>query len=288
MPKVSVCIPTYNRKKYLLETLNSIRKQSFQDFEIIIVDDGSTDGTEDTIKKIDLPIRYYWQENSGDAAARNKLIDLAHGEYIAFIDSDDLYTDDALGALVAAAEENSGNVISYGSYIGIDENGQITKKCKRKLYSGKITEQLFQDIFIHSCGSLFPRKAVNELRFDTSLKVCSDYDLWLQLSLKYKFVAVNEPTFYRRRHSGNLSAVSLKNIKQELFVLERFYYDRGGKNHISFDTAMKRISKEQYRVGKAATKEGFFDEAKEYLKKSFYTRFNLKALIWLIKVKFFC
>lgn len=70
MPAVSVCIPTYNRKDYLKETLQSVFAQTYKDYEVVIVDDGSTDGTEEMIKTADYKVRYYWQENVGEAAAK--------------------------------------------------------------------------------------------------------------------------------------------------------------------------------------------------------------------------
>ena len=85
-PKVSVCIPTYNRKDYLKEALESVFAQTYKNYEVVIVDDGSTDGTEDMLKDADYDVRYYWQKNSGDAAARNKSIELAQGKSITFID----------------------------------------------------------------------------------------------------------------------------------------------------------------------------------------------------------
>jgi glycosyltransferase involved in cell wall biosynthesis len=286
MPKVSVCIPTYNRKDYLIETLESVFAQSYRDFEIVIVDDGSTDGTGEIIEKIAFPVdvRYHWQQNAGDAAARNSLIGLARGEYISFIDSDDMLMPDALERMVLAIESEPEDLIVYGAYIGIDENGTVTKKDKRKLYSGKVTEYLFQDIFIHSCGSLFPRKALDDHGgFDTSLKVCSDYSLWLKLSLKYKFRSLKSPTFKRRRHSSNLSISSYLNRLAELKVLERFYYEQGGDKVVSAKTASKRLSKEEYRVAKAAFLEGNYNLATNYYAKSFRTKPNIKSLIhWLI------
>lgn len=90
-PKVSVCIPTYNRKDYLRETIASVFQQTFKDFEIVVVDDGSTDGTAEMVARMDCPITYFHQSNSGDAAAPNKLIELAKGQYISFLDSDDCF-----------------------------------------------------------------------------------------------------------------------------------------------------------------------------------------------------
>ena len=223
MPLISVCIPTYNRREYLIETLDSILAQTYKDYEIIIVDDGSTDGTSEMIKNFDFPIRYHWQENAGDAAARNKLVELANGKYISFIDSDDLLMHDALERMIRAMKHETEDVIIYGTYLGIDENGNHVKRRKRKLYSGYITKDIFQDIFVHTCGSMIPKRILQNCDpFNVSLKVCSDYAMWLHLSLKHRFIALSEPTFKRRRHNNNLSTASFENRLTELQVLEKF------------------------------------------------------------------
>jgi glycosyltransferase involved in cell wall biosynthesis len=283
-PKVSICVPTYNRKKYLKETLESIFSQTYEDYEVIVVDDGSTDGTEDMIKQLGVPITYHWQENGGDAAARNRLIELSSGKYISFIDSDDLLFPDTIERLVDVMETESGDVIAYGSYVRIDQDGNVYGKCKRKLYSGSITKHLFQTIIVHSCGSMFPRKILRDtVTFDTSLNVCSDYDLWLSLSLKYKFVALPNPTFKRRRHSGNLSTVSFQNCLTEFKVLERFYYERGGNKVIPPKIALKVLSKGGFKTGRCAIREGSYDQATKLLGQSFRRHPNTKSLIYWTK-----
>jgi len=285
-PKVSICIPTYNRKSYLKETLDSILAQTYKNYEIVIVDDGSTDGTEEMIKNLVLPVTYYWQENGGDAAARNKLLELAEGKYISFIDSDDLLMPDAIERLVRVMKAEVEDVVVYGSYFRIDRNGKIYGKCKRKLYSGNITKYLFQTILVHACGSMFPKKVLKELPiFDTSLKVCSDYDLWLCLSSDYRFVALDYPTFKRRRHPDSLSQPSFENCLTEFQVLERFYYEKGGKNLIPEKTAMKVFSKEAYRVGRYAIKEGLYDQACQFLAQSWEKYPNVKILLHLARAK---
>ena len=286
-PKVSICIPTFNRKDYLKETLESVFAQTYRDFEVVIVDDGSTDGTGDLIKNAGLKnLRYYWQENAGDAAARNKLIKLAQGEFIVFIDSDDLLMPDAVERMMRVVEERDREVIVYGPYLRIDQEGNVYGRYRQKLYSGDITKYLFQEIFIHSCGSMFPKRVLEIANgFDTSLSVCSDYDLWLRLSLEYCFIALAEPTFKRRRHSSNLSAISFENRLTELQVLERFYYEKGGHNVIPKRIAMHRLGKEEYRVAVSALKEGKLQIAREYLRESFRHYPNLKTLIMILLVK---
>jgi glycosyltransferase involved in cell wall biosynthesis len=227
-PKVSVCIPTYNREYLLKETLDSVFAQTYKDFEVVIVDDGSTDGTKQMLEKNGYNVRYYRQENAGDAVARNKLIELADGKYISFLDSDDLLYPDALERMVEAVPDNTEDVIVYGPYIAIDEYGNVLYRRKKKLYDGRITEYLFENILIHSCGSLFPKKILIETGgFDTSLPVCSDYDLWLRLSLQYDFISLEKPVFKRRRHSGNISKPSFTNRNIEYKVLEDFIITGG-------------------------------------------------------------
>lgn len=250
-PKVSICIPTFNRKDYLLETLESVLAQTYPDYEIVIVDDGSTDGTGDMIRNNNYAVRYYWQQNSGDAAARNKLIELAKGRYITFIDSDDLLLPDAVERMAKVTEAEKEPVVVYGPYIRIDELGNDKGTSKRILRSGNITRYLFEDILVHSCGSMFPKKILQEAGgFDTSLPVCSDYDLWLRFSMKYRFIALKEPTFKRRRHDSNLSMRSFANRKTELNMLEDFYFNGGGKEVIPRHQAMKKLSREGYRAGR--------------------------------------
>lgn len=282
---VSVCIPTYNRKEYLKETIQSILDQTYKDYEIVVVDDGSTDGTEQMLKELGIPVTYHWQENSGDASARNKLIELANGKYISFIDSDDLLLPDTLERLVKVMEEENGQAVVYGSYYRIDKDGEIYGKCKRILYSGLITKHLFKTIFVHACGSMFPVKMLRDApAFDTSLYICSDYDLWLRLSTKYKFVGLPEPTFKRRRHETNLSKASMENCMIEYQVCKRFY-ENVGNEFISPIAAKLILGKRLCRAGRYAIKDGMYEKAYELLRESFHNRPNAKSFFYLTKAK---
>lgn len=286
--EISVCIPTYNRKDYLALTLNSIYSQELDDFEVVIVDDGSTDNTESFLKSLNLPnLRYFYQKNSGDAAARNKLIDLAQGKYLTFIDSDDLLVEGVLKKMLTKIKSYSDDVVVYGDYLRIDKDGEVFGKSKKKMYSGFVTRQLFQDIFMHSCGALFPKAIFDDksIRFNTSLKVCSDYAMWLYLSTKYELICLGEPTFKRRRHDSNLSVPSSANRLCELEVLEQFH-QKYGKELIPRSEAMRRLSEEEYRVAKAFRVENNIVKSQEYFLKSFKTSFNLKSILKFITLYF--
>jgi glycosyltransferase involved in cell wall biosynthesis len=283
MASISVCIPTFNRKAYLKEAIKSVLAQTHKDYEIVIVDDGSTDGTEQMLKDAGYPIRYYWQQNSGDAAARNRLIQLAHGRYITFLDSDDILMPNAVEQMMTVIDRESEDVIVYGPYIAIDDRGNVCKRKRKRLYSGRITRYLFESILVHSCGSMFPKRVLEQAGgFDTSLPVCSDYDLWLRLSMKYRFIALPVPTFKRRRHSGNLSTHTMANRVTELRVLERFYYEKGGSKVAPERIAFRRLSKEAYRAGKSALGERDYEAARSLLEKSVRWRPSIKSLFcWL-------
>jgi glycosyltransferase involved in cell wall biosynthesis len=284
MTCVSICIPTYNRREYLKDTLDSIFAQTYKDYEVVIVDDGSTDGTEQMIKQSCHPVRYYKQQNKGEPAARNKLIEIAGGKYITFIDSDDILFPYAVEELVKLVNSNDSDVVAYGSYVGIDEKGsEVGRKPHKPLPSGKIAADLFEYIHVHSCGTLCSRKMLEEAGgFDQSLPVCSPYALWLKLSLKYDFIPAARPIFKRRRHHGNLSAYSFTNRTIELNVLDHAYRNGFGSGGgvISPHRAMKRLSREGYRAGRCAIREGLSPIACMLLKRSFFQYPNFKSFLW--------
>ena len=279
-PVVSICIPTYNRKDFLKETLQSVFAQTYKDYEVVIVDDGSTDGTEEMMKSIGRPVRYYWVDHIGQYAARNKLIELAHGKYITFVDSDDLLFPDTIERLIKAIEKHGPDVIAYGAHVGLDKKGGFVKRKLRPLPSGNITAELFEFIYVHSCGMICAKKLYEEVGgFDASLKCCAFYKLLLKLSVKYKFIPVEGPTFKRRRHKDNVSVRSFANRNTEFDVLEDFYFNGGGKELIPHSQAMKRLSQEGYRAGRCAIKEGMYEQARRLLSQSFRRHPNIKSLV---------
>lgn len=284
MPKVSICIPTYNRKNYLKETLESVFAQTYKDYEVVVVDDGSTDGTDQMIKHSGYPIRYFRQNHSGVSKARNKLIELAEGQYITFIDSDDLLFQYAVEDLINIVGCNGSDIIAYSSYVGIDASGNVVKRKQRRLPSGCIASDLFEHIYVHSCGTMCRKEILNQAGgFDISLPVCSEYAFWLKLSLKYDFIPAARPTFKRRRHPGNLSAYSFANRKMELDVLERIYqngFSRNIKEIITPNRALKRLAQEGYRAARCAIREGQPEEACQLLRQSYQRHPNLKTLFW--------
>ncbi len=227
-PLITVGISTYNRKDYLAESLKSIQEQTFRDFEIIVVDDGSTDGTGDMMREKFPEITYIYQQNGGDASAKNTAAAHANGKYIVFNDSDDLFLPDALERLYAPLKE-APDACSYGRYITIDKDGnRLPTKPKVKKYpSGNILPDLLLHILVNNTATMMPLEKFRATGgYDTSLRCSYDYKFSLELARDTSLFFVEDPVFLRRRHGGNLSAGSYEKQHIVLDVFEDFL-----KNH---------------------------------------------------------
>lgn len=224
-PLVTIGVSAYNRKDYLQECLDSLLAQSYPACEIIVIDDGSTDGTGAMMQEKYPQIKYVYQENAGDAAAKNHAAKLAQGQYIVFNDSDDVFLPDAVERLYNAVKDQEKGAISYGTYITIDPDGnKLPTKRKAAVFpSGKILSQLLQHIIVCNCGTLIPLDVFKKAgMFNADLKVSYDYALFMELSLKSNFYAVQEPVFLRRRHGSNLSGASYAKILTVSQIFEDF------------------------------------------------------------------
>ncbi len=225
LPLITVGISTYNRKGYLADSIRSVQKQTYPNLEIIVVDDGSTDGTEEMMHKDFPDIVYVRQKNAGDASAKNKAAQLAHGKYIVFNDSDDLFLPFAVEKLYNALPAGSKGC-SYGSSIRIDKDSrQMPTRAKMKHFpSGNITKDLIRHIIVNSCGTLIPVDLFRKTGgYDSSYRVGFDYKFALELSVSVPFYSVDEPVFLRRRHDGNLSAGTYDKLGILLEILTRFF-----------------------------------------------------------------
>ncbi len=209
---VSVIISCYNYAKYLPFCLESVLCQTYGDFEIIIVNDGSTDNTAEVVEEY-LPnplIRYIRQENAGQAHAKNTGIRAATGEFIAFLDSDDFWETDKLKKQMPLFSDPRVGVV-YSRARFIDENGRSLNLSVGGEYqrprTGRITEHLFFDNFIPFSSSIVRRECLGKAGiFDESIKMGIDWDLWLRISVHFGFAYVDEPLLiYRIGHSGQMS-----------------------------------------------------------------------------------
>ncbi|MEQ9626113.1 glycosyltransferase [Coleofasciculus chthonoplastes] len=193
MPTISVIIPVYNGEKTIRETLESVFNQTFCDFEVIVINDGSQDSTLEILSAIKEPrLKIFSYPNANQAASRNRGLTHACGDYIAFLDADDLWTPDKLEAQFNALQENPQAAVAYSWTNVIDESGQFLRPGSHITVNGDAYPHLLMINFIENGSNpLIRRKALEEVGgFNTSLPLCEDRDMWLRLAARYPFVAV--------------------------------------------------------------------------------------------------
>ena len=204
MPKVSVIIPFYNRINWLSEAIQSVLDQTYNDFEIILIDDGSSDPIPSNLLTCDQRIRYIRQENKGPAAARNIGIDQTKGTYIAFLDSDDMFFPKKLKKQVAFMEENFDVILSHTSYTRINTEGKTIDEIRSGTFSGAVYPQILISCPIATPTVMLRKEFLgNELRFDESRQVGEDVVLWIQIAKNFRLAGIDEPLSKVRMHGSN-------------------------------------------------------------------------------------
>lgn len=208
MPKVSVVIPAYNAMTYLPDTLNSVLQQTFSDFEVLIIDDGSTDHIQAWVAQniTDPRVRLIAQANQGLSAARNTGIANAQGEYVAFLDADDLWEPTKLEVQVRYLDNNSAVGLVYNWIAVIDAQGKPTGKVWRGDIEGDVLEEVLQRNIIDCPSVLVRRKCFEEVGvFDRTLRSVEDWDMWIRIATRYNFGVTREALVYYRQHTSNMS-----------------------------------------------------------------------------------
>lgn len=184
--RVSVIIPTYNRSKYLINCLDSVFSQSFKDFEIIVVDDGSTDNTLSILDKYAHKINYIKQKNLGVSSARNCGIKNSKGIWLAFLDSDDLWHKDKLRYQIDYLDKNEGALICHTDEKWYKNGLYINQMDKHKKSGGRLFVKSLQMCMISPSSVMIKKDLFDKIGlFDESLPACEDYDLWLRITSQY-------------------------------------------------------------------------------------------------------
>jgi len=206
-PKVSVIVPTYNRADRLEEAINSVINQTYQDFELIVVDDGSIDNTSKVVKSFPNVQYLSMENNSGVSKARNTGLDIAKGEFICFLDSDDLWNEKKLQIQVHWMENNTDSQICYTDEIWIRNGVRVNQMNRHRKHSGDIFRYCLALCIVSPSSVMIRAKLFDEIgNFDESLPACEDYDLWLRIALKYAFHFIEEPLIIKKGgHADQLS-----------------------------------------------------------------------------------
>ena len=225
MAKVSIIVPTYNRKNLIGCAIDSVLGQTFEDFELLIVDDGSTDNTGDFIKEnyTDNRIHYFYQENQGQTYARNKALGHSSGEYICFLDSDDYWPENKLEISLKVFEDNPNIDVVYGDEMVINHEGEELGREKIKRYSGNITKHLLVENFIGMSASMVKADKIKEIGgMDEKVRVADDFSLWLRLSRISQFYYLDEVLGYYRLTEGQISVDKIARLDSNLRTVLNF------------------------------------------------------------------
>ena len=223
---ISVIIPTYNNSKFIVEAIEGVLGQTYTNYEIIVVDDGSTDNTKDSLKPYYGIIRYFYKDNGGVASARNLGIRNAQGDYIAFLDSDDLWASEKLSAVSKVIKSYPQIGLIYSDTYQIDEIGRVVGIFKAKSFGNKSYEQLLFDNFIPASSVVVKRKCFETCglffeNFETPAGA-EDWDLWIRVAKKYDIKHINKPLISYRIHSANTSKANYLKLNRDiLLVLKR-------------------------------------------------------------------
>ncbi len=268
MPKVSVVIPAYNCERFISTAIESVLEQTYKDYEIIVVDDGSTDNTAKVLSRLNSKIKYIFQTNGGPAKGRNTGILNARGEYVAFLDADDAWLPNKLKMQMEVLEKRSNLGLIYSDIYIIDDryfvdrNSGLRAFQVRPPHRGKVLKTLFLVNFIPTTSVVMRKECFEKIGlFNPILSPIEDYDRWLRLSVFYEVDYIDRALAKYRDHVSIFRKnriLTITNIINTLNGVAREY-------HVVRDTFGKevnqRISQLYAILGKSYLLKGLFKKA---------------------------
>lgn len=228
MVNVSVIVPVYNHEEYIEDCVESILPQTYRNFEVIVVDDGSTDNTAEKLLKYRDKINYLYKENGGGASALNVGIKASKGNYIAWLSSDDMFLPEKLELQIKRFEEDPELGLVHSDWYTIDKKGKITGHEKASNYGkDKVILELLKHNFINGSTTMIRRECFLKVGlFDENMRYSADGDLWSRLIRYYEFGHIPLPLIKYRWHDKNLSYHSeMMQRSREIYIsriLERY------------------------------------------------------------------
>jgi glycosyltransferase involved in cell wall biosynthesis len=220
---VSVIIPTFNRGYCLAESIRSVLEQSFTDFELIVVDDGSTDNTPEIVCQFQGVQSIRLEENRGVSFARNRGLEQARGDWVAFLDSDDLWEKNKLQAQMQWIKHHPDCQAVYTDEIWIRNGVRVNPMNKHQKYSGDIFQNCLPLCIVSPSSVLLRTEVLKEVGgFDESMSVCEDYDMWLRIAKRYPFHFIEEKLIVKRGgHADQLSRKFWGMDRWRVYALEK-------------------------------------------------------------------
>src|SRR5215510_12177762 len=292
-PKVSVIIPAYNTEKFLAETIRSVLDQTYGDYEVIVVDDGSSDGTLGVARSFEPRVKVLAQPNRGPASARNLAIRNSRGDYIAFLDSDDLWMKDKLEDQVALLERNPDAGLVYSEALMFTGNN-ADQKFVEKIgypYEPSLGSLLYGD-YIPNSTVVIRRACIDKVGLQNESREfigVEDYEYWMRVAKHYAMIGIPRPLAYYRIREDNLMGdgrdidKGLKLSIAALLEIERLYPNLWDECRVDRQKLLARL---HVRAGFAWKRKGSwkrcaikFREALSYSSKPRVFRWMVAALL---------
>jgi len=263
---VSVIIPTHNRCDYVKEAVESVLAQSCRPLEVIVVDDGSTDGTAAVLRSFGASVRYVAQPRSGVSSARNKGIRIAAGEWLAFLDSDDLWLPRKLAYHLDYIRKNPHIRVCQTEETWIRNGKRINPRKYHKKPSGHCFPLLLDRCLVSPSAVMIHRDIFSEVGyFDESLPACEDYDLWLRIGCRYPIGLVDEPLIVKRGgHPDQLSATVPSLDRYRIQAIAKLLRS-GSLDNAQIKLAFDALNRKCRVYGSGCNKRGRFEEAQSIL-----------------------
>ena len=277
-PAISVVIATFNRANYLPATIDSVLNQSFKDFELIVVDDGSTDNTQEVLEPYGSRLKYLYQPNGGASAARNLGVRHAHGAWIAFQDSDDLSLPNHLASLYGYATKHPacGMVFANGNYSSgtAQSRGKktiidIAKLCKLAKKGVRLVD-LFEKSILRLQAALISKQAYDLVGgHDESLRICMDLDLGFRMLMNFAVAYLDEELFSYRIHDGNIGRNEELRLTENIQVIEKLFGDYpAARELIGRKLLARRLAYRYYRLAKGRWRHNHREAARQAIKQA--------------------
>lgn len=265
-PTVSVIIPSYNRGRMLKEAVDSVLSQEFCDFELIVVDDGSEDNTSDILASYGNKIKVIRQKNKGVSSARNNGINSSSGNFIAFLDSDDMWLPEKLSTQLAFFENNSGALICQTEELWLKNGKRVNPGKRHKKVSGFFFEKSLELCMVSPSAVMMKRSLFDVVGlFDETFPACEDYDIWLRVNCRYPIYLIDTPLIIKRGgHKDQLSgmhSLDKYRIQSIIKLIEKSLLSEDQKK-----LAIKVLIEKCSVYSDGCRKRGRIEEAQHYVK----------------------
>lgn len=278
-PLVSVIIPTYNRLNLLKQTMASVQSQSFKDYELIVVDDGSTDGTSEWLQT-QRDIKFVNQENSGIASSRNKGASLSSGKWLAFLDHDDLWDEKKLEVQVTYAEANSELGMLVTRHVRLGSRPKLRHDAS--WIKGDLFLKEYSESFIHTSSVMIRRDVFEAVGgFPTQYRFADEFDVWLKITKSYPVAYYNEPMVFIRLYESNTSHNRV-GVRTDTYDILTKHFD---PDRIPKRIFLKTMSDHDISFGRAFVNSGDLQTALAWFRKSI-RRTPLRLRPWRYYLKY--